>query len=227
MSNSQNASAIPNRTPTSKQNGNQDPRPPEVLELLGKVATSLDAGHPQKALELLQKSKVRSPWVTNAMGVCLLRLGDTTRAIEMFKGLAVTSGVCFRTDVPAVFITNFATALLLAHNVSGCVSAWGPSATIRTPAYSGFAARFTNGRRGSLSGRRSAGIGETPPATPLNLASLPARSDVGWLFIGYRHSFKHQPSGKRLMAVPNPSGFALPGLRRKSEPALNSPCIFG
>ena len=125
MSNSQNASATPDRAPTSKQNGNQDPRPPEVIELLAKVATSLDAGHPQKALELLQRSKVKSPWVTNAMAVCLLRLGDTTRAIEMFKGLAVTSGVCFRTDVPAVFLTNFATALLLAHNISGCVSALG------------------------------------------------------------------------------------------------------
>lgn len=122
---SKNANATPNREPTSKQNGNQDLRPAEVNELLTKVATSLDAGHPQKALELLQRSKVRSPWVTNAMAVCLLRLGDTPRAIEMFKGLAVTSGVCFRTDVPSVFITNFATALLMAHNVSGCLSALG------------------------------------------------------------------------------------------------------
>jgi len=125
MSHSENANATPNSTLTSKQNGNRDPRPPEVIELLAKVATSLDAGHPKKALELLQKSKVRSPWVTNAMGVCLLRLGDTTRATEMFKGLTVTSGVCFRTDVPAVFIANFATALLMAHNVSGCVTALG------------------------------------------------------------------------------------------------------
>ena len=125
MSNSQNPNATPDRVPTLKQNGNQDPRPAELLELLAKVATSLDAGHPQKALELLQRSKVKSPWVSNAMAVCLLRLGDTTRAIEMFKGLSVTSGVCFRTDVPAVFLTNFATALLLAHNISGCVSALG------------------------------------------------------------------------------------------------------
>jgi hypothetical protein len=125
MSHPENVSATPNREPTPRQNGNQDPRPPEVIDLLAKVATSLDAGHPQKALELLQKSKVRSPWVTNAMAVCLLRLGDTTRAIEMLKGLVVTSSVCFRTDVPAVFLTNFATALLMAHNVSGCLSALG------------------------------------------------------------------------------------------------------
>ena len=201
MSNSQNASAHP-IAPASRQNGNQDPRPPEVIELLAKVATSLDAGHPQKALELLQRSKVRSPWVTNAMAVCLLRLGDTTRAIEMFKGLAVTSGVCFRTDVPAVFLTNFATALLIAHNVSGCVSALGAVRDDQKPAYSGFAARSANGRRGSLYGRRSAGIGETRPAAPLNLASLPARSDVGWLLIGYRH-LQTPTIGKTVDGTPN------------------------
>ena len=124
MSQSENASATPNR---AQIRAKWKPGSPTAgsLELLAKVATSLDAGHPQKALELLQRSKVRSPWVTNAMGVCLLRLGDTTRATEMFKGLAVTSGVCFRTDVPAVFLTNFATALLMAHNISGCVSALG------------------------------------------------------------------------------------------------------
>ena len=101
------------------QPGNQDPRPPEVIELLAKVATSLDAGHPQKALELLQRSN-------------LLVLGAT-------------------------------------------------------------------------------------PARPLNSASLPAKSDVGWLFIGDRLAFKHQPSGKQSMAPPNPERVALPGLRRKSN----------
>jgi len=123
MSRQENASATRERSPNAKQNGTPDPRPAEVTELLNKVAATLDAGHPQKALELLQKSKVKSPWVTNSMAVCLLRLGDTQRAIEMLKGLVVTSGVCFRTDVPAVFLTNFATALLMTHNVSGSMSA--------------------------------------------------------------------------------------------------------
>jgi len=123
MSSQQNSRVTGQRSSPTKQNGNQDPRPQEVAELLHRVSTTLDAGHAQKALELLQKSRVKSPWVTNAMAVCLLRLGDTQRAIEMLKGLVVTSGVCFRTDVPAVFLTNFATALLMAHNVSGCLSA--------------------------------------------------------------------------------------------------------
>jgi predicted Zn-dependent protease len=123
MSNQENTRATGERSSRSKQNGNQDPRPQEVIELLDKVSATLDAGHPQKALELLHRSKVKSPWLTNATAVCLLRLGDTNRAIEMLKGLAVTSGVCFRTDVPAVFLTNYATALLMAHNVSGSSSA--------------------------------------------------------------------------------------------------------
>jgi hypothetical protein len=123
MLHQENASAAPQRATTPRQNGNQDSRPPEAIDLPTKVATAFDAGHFQKALELLKRSKVKSPWVTNAMAVCLLRLGDTTNVINMLRGLVVTSGVCFRTDVPAVFLTNFATALLMAHNVSGCVSA--------------------------------------------------------------------------------------------------------
>lgn len=123
MSGQENIRATGERTSRTKQNGNQDPRPQEIIELLDKVSGTLDAGHPQKALELLQRSKVRSPWVANAMAVCLLRLGDTKRAIEMLKGLVVTSGVCFRTDVPPVFLTNFATALLMDHNISGSISA--------------------------------------------------------------------------------------------------------
>jgi len=110
-------------SPQPEQRASQGPRPPEVSELLTKVAAALDAEHPRKALDLLQRWKVKSPWVTNAMAVCLMRLGDAPRAVEMLKGLVVTSGVCFRSDVPAVFLTNFATALLMMDNVSGCESA--------------------------------------------------------------------------------------------------------
>jgi len=134
MSQNQASNASPRRTTGSKSNGNSHPQSPEVSELLAKVAASLDSGHPQKALELLQRAKVKSPWVTNAMGTCLLRLGDTTRAIEVFKGIAVTSSICFRTDVPPVFLTNFATALLMAHNVSGCLSALGAVRDEHNPA---------------------------------------------------------------------------------------------
>ncbi len=134
MSQNQASNAAPNRTTASKPNGNSHPQSPEVSELLAKVAASLDSAHPQKALELLQRTKVKSPWVTNAMGVCLLRMGDTERAIEVFKGIAVTSSVCFRTDAPPVFLTNFATALLLAHNVSGCLSALGAVRDEQNPA---------------------------------------------------------------------------------------------
>jgi hypothetical protein len=120
-----NPSATRELAPQTEQRASQGSRPPEVSELLTKVAAALDAEHPRKALEMLQRWKVKSPWVTNAMAVCLMRLGDAPRAVEMLKGLVVTSGVCFRSDVPAVFLTNFATALLMIDNVSGCESALG------------------------------------------------------------------------------------------------------
>jgi len=118
-----NTNASHERSPQLEQPQGQNSRPQELADLLNTVAAALDAGHPRKALELLQKCKVKSPWVNNAMAVCLLRLGKAPRAVEMLKGLVVTSGVCFRNDVPAVFLTNFATALLMIGNVSGCESA--------------------------------------------------------------------------------------------------------
>ena len=115
--------AAPERSAQAEHLRTQDLRPQELVDLLDKVAAALDAGHPRKALELLQKCKVKSPWVSNAMAVCLLRLGDAPRALGMLKGLVVTSGVCLRSDVPAVFLINFAAALLLTGNVGGCESA--------------------------------------------------------------------------------------------------------
>lgn len=119
--------------PLTERAVRQDSRPPEVSELLTKVAAALDAGHPRKALELLQRWKVKSPWVTNAMAVCMMRLEDAPRAVQLLKGLVITSGVCFRSDVPAVFLTNFATALLLTNNVSGCKDALGAVPDPRDP----------------------------------------------------------------------------------------------
>jgi len=119
--------------PSAEQGTRQGSRPPEVGELLTKVAASLDAGHPRKALELLQRWKVKSPWVTNAMAVCMMRLEDAPRAVQLLKGLVITSDVCFRSDVPAVFLTNFATALLLTNQISGCEGALGAVADQRDP----------------------------------------------------------------------------------------------
>lgn len=99
------------------------PKSPEAVELLNKVEVLLREEQTQKALDLIRRSRVSSDWVTNAVGVCLLRLGQVQPAVDVLRGLVLAVGVHLKPDAPAVFKTNFATALLLADNVSGCLSA--------------------------------------------------------------------------------------------------------
>jgi hypothetical protein len=100
------------------------PKPSEIANLLVKADELLEAGEPKKALDLLARSKIQSPWVTNAMAVCQLRLGNAKSAVDMLRGLVLgAGGIHMREDVPAVFKTNFAVALLKAGNTAGCLSA--------------------------------------------------------------------------------------------------------
>jgi hypothetical protein len=96
--------------------------PPEAVEMLAKVQKLLDEGRPGDALDLIARAKVHSPWATNALGVCQLRLGNAAVALDVFRGLVLTSGgLVLRPDVPTVFKTNYAAALLATQNVSGCL----------------------------------------------------------------------------------------------------------
>lgn len=98
-------------------------RPTQVDELLKKVAPLINAGEYTKALELIGRSKGDSPWITNALGVCRLRMGSSATAVEAFRGLVLASGgLILRSDVPMVFKTNYATALLLAGNLEGATN---------------------------------------------------------------------------------------------------------
>lgn len=115
--------SVANFTPTRAVN-DQFEMTAEIEQLLATVEEFLQQEQCSKAIELLRRSKSGSPWVRNALGVCLLRQGEIQRAIELFRGLVLTSGsILLRMDVPTVFQTNFATALLMAGNVSGCQSA--------------------------------------------------------------------------------------------------------
>jgi hypothetical protein len=97
--------------------------PPEIADLLGRVDQFLDEGQPGKALDLIVRARLQSPWGTNAQGVCQLRLGNAGVAVNLFRGLVLAAGgIVLHTDVPAVFKTNYATALLAAHNLGGCLS---------------------------------------------------------------------------------------------------------
>lgn len=99
------------------------PKSPEIVELLAKVDNALEAGNPKSGLDAIARAKSSSPWSTNALGVCRLRLGDVGGAVNVFRGLALASGgLLLRPDVPAVFKTNYATALLVADNKGGFLS---------------------------------------------------------------------------------------------------------
>jgi hypothetical protein len=114
-----NAPARPN-----DQDNGATTKPPEIVELLRKADQFLKEGDPGKALDALVKARLTSPWVSNAQGVCQLRLRNPKVALDVFRGLVLAAGgILLRTDVPAVFKTNYAVALLLSDNLSGCLSA--------------------------------------------------------------------------------------------------------
>ena len=95
--------------------------PLEFPAVLGQLKELLQAGQPKQALDLLARSNAHSHWSTNATGVCLLRLGQADRAVELFRNLVLSGSLFLRPDVPTAWKVNFATALLMADNLGGCV----------------------------------------------------------------------------------------------------------
>jgi hypothetical protein len=108
-------------TNNGHQAGTAEKHPPESRAVLDQVEKLLQAGQPKQALDLLARSKVHLPWSTNATGVCLLRLGQADRAVELFRNLVLSGSLFLRPDVPTAWKVNFATALLMADNLAGCV----------------------------------------------------------------------------------------------------------
>ncbi len=80
------------------------------------------AGQYEKALAVLA-SGGSTPLVQNARGVCLLRLGRYEDAVRLYRGLVLQAGGTWaKADVPTLYKTNFAMALLLDGHPSGCLS---------------------------------------------------------------------------------------------------------
>jgi hypothetical protein len=92
--------------------------PPEECDSLTRVEQLLREGRPREALSLLPPSD--SPWLRNARGVCLMRLGRASQAVETLRNLVFhTSGFGIRPDADPAFQANYATALLLDGNAEG------------------------------------------------------------------------------------------------------------
>ncbi|WP_149112112.1 hypothetical protein [Limnoglobus roseus] len=68
-------------------------------------------------MDAIGDAYLRCPWTANALAVCHLRLGNTARAVRLLRYIA-TEHASFelRADVPMVFKTNLATALLVGGN---------------------------------------------------------------------------------------------------------------
>ncbi len=93
-----------------------------IPALLERVRQLLDDGKPDKAVEILRRAGSDSPVVRNAYAVCLMRMGETEKAVTVYRRLLLPDdGVVLRHDAPVLFKTNFAIALLLENNVAGCI----------------------------------------------------------------------------------------------------------
>jgi hypothetical protein len=94
----------------------------EVAVVLAKVKQLLDEQCPEKAMDVITRNRFPSPWISNATGVCAMRLGNVKEAARVFQSLVGHLGTLLKPEAPLVFKTNFATALLASNNMAGCLS---------------------------------------------------------------------------------------------------------
>lgn len=74
------------------------------------------------AMQLL-RPQGHDPETMNAMGVCLMRMGQINEATVLYRGMVIKPSCTWvRPEVPTLYKLNFATALLLGGTPSGCLS---------------------------------------------------------------------------------------------------------
>lgn len=94
--------------------------PETSAEMLAVLAQKLNAGKVREAADQLRHYGTGSHELMNAYGVILMWSGDTAKAVDVYRHLVMGGGVSLRSDLPVLYKTNFAAALLLNGNVSGC-----------------------------------------------------------------------------------------------------------
>jgi hypothetical protein len=92
----------------------------QEAELRKKIEDLLEKKDVNKALELINHSRIQSATLTSARAVCMLRLGKAREVVAMLRPHVIMD-LHVRKETPTAFKINFATALLLDGNVSGCV----------------------------------------------------------------------------------------------------------
>jgi hypothetical protein len=146
--------------------------PADVGELLGQVEGQLEAEGPGKALESLDRARAAGPWVVNARGVCLMRMGEHQRALELFRAL-VQDGAGVRDDAPTVFKANYATAQLLTGNLTGCVVTLGQARDEAHPSVRRLREALGRWRRGLPFWQRVGSFLGFDPGAPVELGFPP------------------------------------------------------
>lgn len=87
-----------------------------------KVASLADAGQLEQAIHQLASSNLLTGDIRNARGVCLMRMGRVDDAVQLYRSLVLMSGCTWMMpNLPVIYRTNFATALLMSGRRIGCL----------------------------------------------------------------------------------------------------------
>jgi len=89
----------------------------DTAGLLERVRHLLEQGSAAEALDTITNFGRTTPAISNARGVCLLRLGRAADAMHIFRDLIFTGGgVVVPPLTPTIFLTNYVTAMLMMGN---------------------------------------------------------------------------------------------------------------
>lgn len=69
----------------------------------------------EKAFHHIGKKGERTPELRNALGVCLMRLGETEKAVNILRELVFQKYLSIPRGTPPLYQANYATALLMKH----------------------------------------------------------------------------------------------------------------
>lgn len=94
---------------------------PPLAPTIQRAMHLAERGDCQAALQLL-RSHGQDRETLNAIGVCLMRLGQVQEAIKLYRTMVLMPGCTWmRPELPTRYKINFATALLLGGHPAGCL----------------------------------------------------------------------------------------------------------
>ena len=97
---------------------------PGRATLMNRIVAEAASGRYDRALALAADQADHDPQITNAQGVCLLRLGRVREAVALYRCLLHSPGsASAQSDTPAYLKLNYATALLLSGQPEACLAA--------------------------------------------------------------------------------------------------------